>query len=303
MEIEVDHSEETRAIYHAQHQRIVADDRAMTRFIGMFSHEYFGLPHGWFEGKRVLDAGCGDTAKLLISLHKMGGRDLHGFDLGEDFIPIAKASSEARGAPGIEFRAGNLLAPPYEPESFDFVACHGVMVHLNTLDEVRTAFAELAKLVKPGGYLYTVYGSVGGLLEDAIFPAVRAYYRENPAFKAFIDNLKPGDLHRFIDLSRQGIIEHEGVDPAFMKLLPDLLDEDLCVFFQNVIQCPVRLKIDEAMIREMHADACLENPQRLKRYVERKNIRRYLAPLHYNHEAASLLYGSGYLEFLTRKPS
>jgi 2-polyprenyl-3-methyl-5-hydroxy-6-metoxy-1,4-benzoquinol methylase len=146
-----DFSEQTRAIYHAQHQRIVADDRAMTRFIGMFSHEYFGLPVGWFEGKRVVDAGCGDTAKLLIALYQMGCRDLHGFDLGEDFIPVATTSAASRGATGITFKSGNLLSPPYEPEGFDFVSCHGVMVHLNSLDEVRTAFAELAKLVKKGG--------------------------------------------------------------------------------------------------------------------------------------------------------
>jgi hypothetical protein len=127
------------------------------------------------------------------------------------------------------------------------------------------------------------------------------YYRNNPEFRAFIDNLKPADLARFVDLSRRGIIEHEGVDPIFLSLLPDMLDEDLCVFFQNVIQAPVRLRIDEEMIRDMHSTAGMEHPTRLRRYVQRKNIRRFLAPLHYEHQQASLLYGSGYLEFIARK--
>ena len=206
-----DRSEETRAIYHAQHQRIVADERAMSRFVGMFSCEYFGLPADWFAGKSVLDAGCGDTAKLLIALHGMGCRDLHGFDLGEEFIPVARTALASWHVPphAVHLRPGNLLDPPYEPESFDFVACHGVMVHLNSLDEVRTAFAGLARLVKPGGYLYTVYGSVGGLLEGAIFPAIRQYYRDNADFRRFIDELKPEHLMHFARVSEAGIAEHE----------------------------------------------------------------------------------------------
>jgi SAM-dependent methyltransferase len=301
-----DHSEETRAIYHAQHQRIVADDRAMARFIGMFSEKYFGLPKGWFANKSALDAGCGDTAKLLIALHRMGCRDLHGFDLGDEFIPVARSSLARRAVPGnaVQFRSGSVLAPPYEPESFDFVACHGVLVHLNSLAEVRDAFPKLARLVKPGGYLYTVYGSVGGLFEGAILPAIRGHYRSNADFRDFIDGLQPEHLMHLVRLVEQGIEEHEGERIPLSALFSDMIDEDLCVFFQNVTQVPVRLEIDEEMIRAMHRDAGLDNPQRLKRYVLRKNIRRFFAPLHYQHDdrMARLLYGSGNFEFIAQNP-
>lgn len=285
-----DRSRETRAIYHQQHSRIAADERAMRRFIGMFSYEYFGLPEGWFAGKSALDAGCGSTAKLLIALHGMGCRDLHGFDLDTDFIPTAQQALAQHGATA-ELRSGSVLEIPYPDATFDFVSCHGVLVHLNELAEVPRAFAELARVTKPGGLLYTVFGVAGGVLEDAIFPAVREHYRRDPAFKLFVDNIKPSDLH--------GIAGMMGLP----KLL-DLLDTDLCVTIQNVIQAPVRLRIDEAMIRGMYAEAGFEEPRRLRRFVKRENIRKFFAPLHYatpDEPILQLIYGSGNLEFIARK--
>lgn len=38
----------TRSIYHKQHMRIVNDQRAMNRFLNMFTTEYFGLGNDFF---------------------------------------------------------------------------------------------------------------------------------------------------------------------------------------------------------------------------------------------------------------
>ena len=230
-----DHSEETRKIYHHQHTRIANDASAMKRFVGMFSQEYFGVEKDFFSDKKVLDAGCGDTGKLLIAFYNMGCRDIHGFDLGDEFKSVARMSLEKDGVDTsiVNLESGNIVSPPYEPETFDFVACHGVMVHLNNLDEVERSFAELARLVKPHGYLYTVYGTVGGLFEEAIFPAVRKYYREDDSFKKFIDNIEPENLVELLRISEKGIKEHEGETLPLVATLRDLLDVDLCVFFSK----------------------------------------------------------------------
>lgn len=299
-----DLSHETRAIYHAQHSRIANDERAMLRFINMFSEKYFGLPDGWFKGKSVIDAGCGSTGKVLIALNNMGASEIHGFDLDSDFMPTTRQSLERHGVElsKVTLKSASVLEIPYPDASFDFVCCHGVLLHLNSLDETRRAFAELARITKPGGYLYTVFGSSGGALEQAIYPALREHYRTTPAFKSFIDNFKPSDLHALVDLIAASILTHEGTIEKLDKV-KDMLDTDLCVTVQNALQAPVRLDIPESMIREMYADK-FEKPNRLRRYVKRANIRRYFAPLHYetiNNATAQLWYGSGNLEFIARK--
>ena len=42
----------------------------------MFQEDYFRLESGWFTGRRVLDAGCGDTAKGAIRYHQFGAREV-----------------------------------------------------------------------------------------------------------------------------------------------------------------------------------------------------------------------------------
>lgn len=299
-----DYAEETRKIYHEQHNKVANDEIAMNRFINMFSHEYFGVDKDFFKDKKVLDAGCGNTGKVIIAMHRLGAKSIDGFDLGEEFIPFAKQSLQHYNVPEekVHLTAGNLLDIPYPDESFDFVICHGVLVHLNTLDEVKNAFSELARVTKKNGYLYTVYGIVGGLIEESIIPAVRKYYRENDEFKNFIDSGNPevyDHLIKFIE-AESAKHETEKIDVSFMK---NFFDVDFCVFLQNLIQVPVRLKIDEEFIKNMYQQNQFINLKRLHRYVRRQNIRKFMSPLHYNtdYSISKILYGSGNLEFIAQK--
>jgi len=299
-----DLSEETRRIYHAQHMRIVDDERAMNRFIGMFSTEYFGLDNNYFKNKRVLDAGCGDTSKLIIALHRFGARDIHGLELGNDFISVATKSLKKYGVSknDVTFTSGNVLKIPYDDDFFDFVACHGVLLHLNNMDEVKTAFSELTRVTKQGGCLYTVFGNVGGLFEDCIVPALRNYYKENSEFRNLIDKISKESFAETLDFIMSEIEKHTG-EKLDLNNLKNLLDTDLCVTIQNVIQAPVRLKIDEYFIRKQYTQNNFHRIHRLKRYVKRENIRKYLAPLHFNidYPISKILYGSGNLEFIGQK--
>ncbi len=276
----------------------------MGRFINMFSEEYFGLPKGWFVGKSIVDAGCGSTGKVLIALHRMGAMQLQGFDLDTDFISTAHGSMRAQGVPegAVTLKSGSVLEAPYEDASFDFVCCHGVLLHLNSLEECRRGFEELVRITKPGGYLYAVFGISGGALEQAVYPALREHYRKTPAFKSFIDGIRPVDFHALVDLVAAGLRKHENqvIDVSGFK---SMLDTDLCVTIQNILQAPVRLSVPESMILEMYGDK-FDQPRRLRRYVKRNNIRRFAAPLHYatsEDPTLQLWYGSGNLEFIARK--
>ncbi len=298
---ESDYSEETRAVYHKQHIRIAEDKRAMQRFIGMFSTDYFGLGDDYFKGKRILEAGCGNTAKVMIALNRFGAADLHGIETGDEFFPVAKSSLEEYDVSleSVTLKSASLLDIPYENNYFDFVVCHGALLHLNNLSEVETAFSELVRVTKPEGHLYTVYCTIGGLFEDAIFPAIRKYYRENDVFKRFMDNVSPEDFHNIIDLIMKGLEKYDG-EKINLSALKNLFDVDFSVFLQNFTQAPVRLSISEEFIRKLYSDNGLNNVRRLRRYVKRKNIRKFFAPLHYevDHPVSKMLYGCGSLEFI-----
>ena len=87
------------------------------------------------------------------------------------------------------------------------------------------------------------------------------------------------------------------------KKLLELFDVDFCVTIQNFTQAPIRLEINEKYIRAQYKKYKFKNIKRLKRFVKRKNIRKYFAPLHYlrDQKISKLLYGSGNLEFIAYK--
>lgn len=296
-------NEETRAIYHRQHSRVVNDPVAMRRFLNMIQEEYFGLENGFFKTAKILDAGCGDTAKLLIRFSQFGCKDLTGIDLGTDFIPIAEKNLKNHNVPATDFKliSASVDKLPFEDQSFDFVCCHGVLLHLADFSQIERAFSELARVTKKGGYLYTVYGLYGGLLE-AIYPAIREYYRNNSEFREFIDNVSPENFKSILTFMNQGLVNQGDKGFNIDDLVP-LFDVDFCVTMQNIIQAPVRNQISPQYVEEKYSQHGFEKPRQLKRYVHRENIRKFFAPLHFDREnlVSKILYGSGNLEFIARK--
>ena len=176
------------------------------------------------------------------------------------------------------------------------------ILHLASMEQVKTAFTELARVTKKGGWLYTVYGLHGGLFE-AVYPAIRAYYRDNPEFKNLIDNISPqnfDDIFTFI----KTYSENNGITVQLDRdVLKKLFDIDLCVTIQNIVQAPVRLPISEEFILDQYSCNSFSAPRRLKRFVRRSNIRKYFAPLHFmqSYPISRILYGSGNLEFIAQK--
>lgn len=297
-------NELTREVYHEQHKKIAEDHVSMERFMSMINPEYFGVPEDYFIGKNILDAGCGDTAKLSIKFAKMGAK-VTAFDLGKDFIEVAKNSAKRQGLePGsIQFLSANVESLPFRDSQFDFVCCHGVLLHLADFSQFEKAFSELARVTKINGYLYTVFGVYGGFLEDCIIPAARDYYNENPDFKKLIDNISPEDFDQTFDLMKKVSSEFNIGLPIGKRKFQQLFDIDFCVMLQNLLQPPVRLKLNEDYIKRCYKRESFQDAIRLKRFVKRQNIRIFTAPLHYEHEnpISKIFYGSGNLEFLAKK--
>jgi SAM-dependent methyltransferase len=96
---------------------------------------------------RFLEAGCGPAANALnLALR---GADVTGVDLSANAVAAAKSEFERRGVRG-HFARGDVRALPLEDASFDCVYAGGVVEHF---DELDTALAELARVLRPGGRL------------------------------------------------------------------------------------------------------------------------------------------------------
>jgi ubiquinone/menaquinone biosynthesis C-methylase UbiE len=122
-----------------------------------------------FEIKKdthVLDVACGTGTTSLYLADKYDCR-VTGFDISDDLINIANKSLEENDRNGrIKFEVANAFEIPYPDNTFDVVISQAFFI---LIDEKEKALKEIARVLKPGGYL--------GSLELAWFrnPTKEAY--------------------------------------------------------------------------------------------------------------------------------
>jgi SAM-dependent methyltransferase len=96
-------------------------------------------------GTAVGDVGCG-TGRLAPYLHGLG-LEPRGVDLSPEMVRVAR-----RDHPGFDFDVADLRALPFEDASLAGVVCWYSLMYLAPEDRAG-AFAELARVVAPGGHL------------------------------------------------------------------------------------------------------------------------------------------------------
>lgn len=100
-------------------------------------------------GTDVADIGCG-TGRLEPYLAARG-LSLRGIDLSPQMIRVAR-----RDHPGFDFDVADVRDLPIEAASLAGVVCWYSLMYLAPSDR-PAAFGELARVVKPGGYLVTAF--------------------------------------------------------------------------------------------------------------------------------------------------
>lgn len=100
-------------------------------------------------GSTVLDAGCGSCAKSVLLAAR--GLNVVGTDFSPDALRFAAETVKARGMEDrITLRQADLLNLPFKDGEFRYILCWGVLMHV---PDVERAFAELARVLAPGGTL------------------------------------------------------------------------------------------------------------------------------------------------------
>jgi len=100
---------------------------------------------------RILDVGCGQGTQILRLArrgHRVTGLDASATLLGDLDRALAAEPDEVRARVRTVQRDIGELAAEFEPESFDAVLCHGVLMYV--ADPVPV-LADLRRLVGPGG--------------------------------------------------------------------------------------------------------------------------------------------------------
>jgi SAM-dependent methyltransferase len=96
-----------------------------------------------------LDAGCGDATHAIRLARR--GYSVVGVDFSEYVLGEARKKVAACGlGDRVRLERGSLLNLPFANESFEYVLCWGVLMHI---PEVEAAISELARVVKPKGFL------------------------------------------------------------------------------------------------------------------------------------------------------
>jgi len=99
----------------------------------------------------VLEVGCG-TGLVTAELVKLGV-DVSGLDLSPGMLEVAR-----RHLPDVRFEVGSMLELPHPDGFFGGVAAWYSTIHVPD-DLLPSALAELARILRPGGYLSLAFQS------------------------------------------------------------------------------------------------------------------------------------------------
>ena len=135
-----------------------------------------GAPLGFLAlqpGETVLDLGSGPGLDVFLAARQVGpsGRVI-GVDMTPAMLQRARANAAKIGVTHVEFREGRLEALPVDGDTIDAVTSNCV---INLVPDKRAVFAEIARVLRPGGRMVISDILLNGRLPAAVEKDVLAY--------------------------------------------------------------------------------------------------------------------------------
>jgi SAM-dependent methyltransferase len=124
-------------------------------------------------GETVLDLGSGGGFDCFLAANAVGpdGKVI-GVDMTEDMIAAARANAAKGGYANVEFRLGEIESLPVADASVDVVISNCV---INLVPDKVRAFAEAARVLRPGGRLHVSDIVLNGEAPAGLLESVAAY--------------------------------------------------------------------------------------------------------------------------------
>jgi SAM-dependent methyltransferase len=143
----------------AEERSLFTDGAAYERLMGRWSVLVGEVFLDWLaqpKSLRWLDVGCGNGAFTELLVARCAPAEVQGLDPSESQIAYA------RTRPGVglaQFRQGDAQALPFADGSFDAAA---MALVISFLPDPAKAVAEMARVVRPGGWLATYMWDIPG---------------------------------------------------------------------------------------------------------------------------------------------
>jgi ubiquinone/menaquinone biosynthesis C-methylase UbiE len=145
-----------------------------------------------FEGKDILDIGCGAGGKSLYYV-TLGANHVYGVDCVEHYKEESEALAEKKGlSEKFTFIHADAKNLPYPDESFDTVIMNDAMEHVA---EPEAVLCEILRVMKKGGRIYInfppYHHPFGAHLSDAVnIPWVHLFFTEKTLIEAYKELVK-----------------------------------------------------------------------------------------------------------------
>ena len=167
------------------------------------THASYLLPH-LKPGHRVLDFGCGPGTISVGLARTIDPGEVHGIDMEESQIALARSAAEAGGHANATFHVGDVTKLPFDDNFFDAAHCHAVLMHV---PDTAAVLAEVKRVLKPGGII--------AAREAILTAAFLAPFDDQGAWNTFVNLLVGNGGHPKMGMELKAAFLNAGfTDPA-----------------------------------------------------------------------------------------